>query len=243
MIQKPVAGPKERLIDHLINVSNMALKLAKSLNISDAYIIKSLKIAALLHDIGKAFKIYQDNPSLAEEGKFPGHEILSTVISEPIMNSIDLSPEERSIVTYSIISHHQAMSSIYDRMKTLLKFFSCSHEESHLKNILLTMSGHLNMTQKEALDVYEQVTEPLLRISEIHIKRVNTRIKSFMNLIEKPLQIIDYSDETTLLKARICCGILMIADTYTAIKARGGKPTSTYRQMTLRLIDQHLKLH
>jgi len=234
MIFKALAGPNEYLIDHLVEVREKSLEAISKVGLLDSYIIRPLQIAALLHDIGKSLKFYQNNPSLASKGAFPGHELLSAIISSVILQELKgLSTEEKSIILYAVISHHQAMHDIYHRLLGLSNIFSCFEDEGYLRDTFLAISQYLSLPSNKALTLYRKSLKLLLTISNIPKKRSLRRISAFMKQLEFPLNIINNADNITLLKARLCCALLMLADTYVAMKNRQGEPNSSYRQMIL----------
>jgi len=238
MIQKPVAGPNEGLVKHLVGVLKVSLDLAERMRISDPLIIRSLHLASLLHDIGKSLKMYQDEPYFVDKGVFPGHEILSALIFLNISDELgSLSDEEKCIILYSIIMHHQAMSSMYDRLLYLSGRFVCTKEEEYLKNTLLEIGKYIHVSPNRILTLYHKSVIPLTRISAISMKRKQARIREFMKCFKPAFQLMERSSKDTILKARLCCAILMIADTYVAMKNRGEEPSSSYRKMVFSLLE------
>lgn len=242
-MNKAYAGPNETLLEHLIEVNKLSMKLLKKLRIRDNLLEQSLNIASLLHDIGKALRMYQDNVNSVKEGKFPGHEILSAIISLEIMNYINgLENNVKGIVVYSILSHHQAMRQLKERIANLARILTLSENEVYLKETLINIGKALSIPPVRINVVYNVILNKLANVSRIKRQKIRQRIKEFVRLLHPGFQLIDrHLSESEFLKARWCCGILMIVDTYVAMNKRGGGAESSYRRMVFDFINRFCK--
>lgn len=97
---------------HLESVSNMAEQLATYLQLNDR-IIKLCKIAAYLHDIGKAcpyFQKFYNNPNKKVKSKLRYHNEIGCIFllqhKESIKTHYNLTNDEFDIIANSVYWHH-----------------------------------------------------------------------------------------------------------------------------------------
>jgi len=209
---------EENLRNHLSNVGKCCEFLARELNISLNPQLGLL--AGILHDVGKGIKLYQEFYNVI--GSFVGHEYFSALFAKYVIDSIGLKDYEKFIVLYSILMHHQASGSFYDRL-------------DHLMDKLKDMENNVEMLYfEEAIrDILNELLSSICSSKEIeeslakYSKTVTNMLRE-LYFIKSP---IIYVFGTSLFNipiytrhlARNLCGIVMVCDKYVALKARKGK--------------------
>jgi len=205
----PYAYPGQNLIQHLQNTSKRAETFAgrQYLRIvSDRIFVASnrkveigpervgavIRIASLLHDIGKADNSYQAQLEFTKsprKSSFFLHEVPSAVIGDRVSNKLQLGWTESFLLSFSILNHHNAMRSLeeirsrlgdrrrgwsFDRwnrsLRPLLDSISISDPSEVLKEIRLSeIESYLNRMEGIASDrnktwtkLYSFILNPLI---------------------------------------------------------------------------------
>ncbi|MDI9609361.1 MAG: CRISPR-associated endonuclease Cas3'' [Candidatus Verstraetearchaeota archaeon] len=83
----------------------------KEITLSPGEFIELVKIAAMLHDAGKAADKYQEqfNGANPEKPSFHLHEIPSAIIAKSLMEGSGYSPDSVLLVSLAVLFHHTAM--------------------------------------------------------------------------------------------------------------------------------------
>ncbi len=142
---KPCAFISQSLIDHLegcikivdtffeknptyANLVARRLRIASEgqINLKEDRIKTLIKLAVLLHDVGKAYKYFQrnfdDKCKCKRKVGFQHHEILSAVACYKYgsHNENSLSIKEKLLLTLSVLNHHHAFKDAISRIVTSL---------------------------------------------------------------------------------------------------------------------------
>lgn len=104
-------------IDELYISRGYHYHMARRLNIDEETSKRILKATYTLHDLGKAYRPFQDMILIGRGA--PGHEVVSAYIALKCLNGISL--DFRRAIAFSILLHHHAMRTI---LKAILKIKS-----------------------------------------------------------------------------------------------------------------------
>ena len=220
MLKRLCASEKceESLYDHLLNVGECCEFLVRELNIDLNSQLGLL--AGILHDVGKGIKLYQEFYNVI--GSFVGHEYFSALFAKYVVDSIGLKDHEKFIVLYSILMHHQASGSFYDRLdhlmdklKNMKNNVEVLYFEETIRDVLSKLLSSICSSREieESLAKYSKTVTNILR--ELYVIKSPIIYVFNINLFDIPI----YARHL----ARSLCGIVMVCDKYVASKARGGK--------------------
>jgi len=168
---------------HLESVSNMAEQLATYLQLNDR-IIKLCKIAAYLHDIGKAcpyFQKFYTNPNKKVKSKLRYHNEIGCIFllqhKESIKTHYDLTNDDFDIISNSVYWHHPQAIDI----KNNFILNSVDDNNDNIYDVLSIKSflSELNITDLNTED-------PELNIPHFF---VNTSVKNSLILIVRSIVI------------------------------------------------------
>ena len=226
-----VAAFDEPLEDHLAEVGRCSEALARRLRLG---LDREAWLAGVLHDLGKALSPYQ--PLLREKGMAPGHEVYSALVisllPDGVFEGYVLGPAElRAVVTYVALMHHQAIAELPERISTALNFvrdklggWVRDADSEYLASLLESLLG-----SERVRGAVEQAVEVIvMSVSKGDPRAINENVSSAVRLL---------SDSKLLYKARLLTGVVMMSDTYVAMRRRRGKPLGVYRTEIVRLFE------
>lgn len=226
-----VAAFDEPLEDHLAEVGRCSEALARRLRLGLGH---EAWLAGVLHDLGKALSPYQ--PLLRGKGKAPGHEVYSALVvsllPDGAFEGYVLGPAElRAVATYVALMHHQAIADLPERISTALNFirdklsgWERDADAEYLASLLESLLG-----SKEVRGTAEQAVEVIaMSVNRGDPRVINENISKAI----RPLL-----DSRLLYKARMLTGVVMMSDTYVAMRRRHGRPSGVYRTEIVRLFE------
>jgi len=223
---KLMAGPGEGLLEHLKDVGEKCREISEKLRINSP---RLAYFAGILHDTGKSLSFYQ-----LRAGKgpayFPAHEIFSALIACHVLPELGLYKSDLGEVVYAVLMHHQAISTVRERLSKL-----------HLKRRDWSKSWNLEKSEKAlALCTKDLLLGKSSSLARKVVDDIDQWIKGGVKEgktvslpISQALRTLTSTEH--VYKARILTGVVMVADTLVAMKARGGGATSIYRKEVLRL--------
>lgn len=194
-----LAWQGEELRAHLLGVAEVAGLLAERLKLG---LEREARIAGLLHDLGKADAGAQERIAVAKGA--PGHEILSAVVGRELLQSLGLPHESQYAVTVAILRHHYAMRDLGEALKELASWFK--GDVADAEELASTLAEGF-----KAVGLNTTLTIAWPRSPE----ELEHRLRSMQSAFEKL-----YSRAAPSLQARLLAGLLTVADTYVASKAR-----------------------
>ncbi|MEM2169493.1 MAG: HD domain-containing protein [Candidatus Bathyarchaeia archaeon] len=174
------------LIPHLLLTSAIAWSVAINKGIENRRTVALLRLAAILHDIGKPFK-YRDHVRASLE---VAERLLSGLLSDEDVKAISGFIEEHhhpKTELGNIIRYADTLASAIDRLKRLL---NCTY----FKSIKDKLEGAARMLNYDGLDkafddwnfwrrIYEEYDRDLLRnLSEEFVKNIRKITKSFTTI-------------------------------------------------------------
>ncbi len=197
-------------------------------------------LAGLLHDVGKAICIYQQClPGSSDGCSYVGHEVFSAVVAAKLLERANwLEMDERRMIVYAVLAHHQYMGPPWERLSALrykLKSQRLSPEntirlEVGLGELLRAALTRLRekLQGYHALRVVGQLEATAYGVRGIELDYGLQRlVASPSHSWELARQLGDLAPKdmdkpSSWIKARILAGIVMVVDKYVAAKARSG---------------------
>ncbi len=235
-------------------------------------------LAGLLHDLGKILRLYQGQgehkclPSKAnpQQCSYTGHEVFSAIlVAQLLKNTKTLSQEDKRIIVYAVLAHHQYMGTPIERLEKLLRKLEELRlldkkrmEPVSLLEPAIDVSQLLRNTiqQLRREKLLEESVEAVRAVEEVeeeakHLSNpapiLGTLIETIEpeNTLRKLLGELSPTSMDTReerVKARILAGILIASDNYTAaINRRGTVPRhfKTYIEYAKLLSTSNQQLH
>ncbi len=228
-----LASREEELRSHLKNVAFECERLARRL--WPGRFNREPYLAGLLHDIGKGLSFFQ--PMLKERGVAPCHEVFSFIIANPLLEKLTRSKEEKAVVVYAIVMHHQGMSSFRERAvegvlnlrKQLKRVGWRSSSECELLSLLLEVfEGELDRLEVEGC--FEGIVELVYGL----LRNPTVGGRGLMRQVGEVERLL-FDRVGLLCRARVLSGLVMVADTFVASRSRGGGVPTLYRGELCRL--------
>jgi len=249
---------EERLLDHSVNVGITVhedflkrgfdkyiarimfnvLKVDENLDLIIKATHDSILISSAFHDLGKAWKHYQENLKKSSEGNkyisFKGHEGISALLVYPFMEKFilrvlgdDSSSSDtllRATVRAVMMHHHTMIGRKAEAKDSIVKFIKDlkgkSLEDALVSwpeivyEIMSKLQGLLNLKN----DVEESLNEAYGMSSELTRNILKIRQRLDMTLLRRASNVISEGISNMILYA------LITADNMVAIRARGGSP-------------------
>jgi len=226
----------ERLAKHLEKSAYCAYTMArvKSVELGRAAIL-----AGLLHDVGKALKLYQQCMLVSQRGEclYTAHEVASALIAKKILRDLHtIDSVYRGCILWATLYHHQAMGSPLERLDRLVKSVkSVSTEMFSIDNrlgdeITNAIENLYQRVDPEIRDVVEylkhvvkdldwhalgiEVAKVLSNLSVMSVERV---WEDILERVFRHIEVVELRDE---LLCRVLTGIIILSDIYTASRTR-----------------------
>ena len=198
---------------------------------------RAVRLAYLLHDIGKALSWYQENPR-----HFSYHEILSSKIVIDLIRSIgiDLPDDTIYLIVASVLLHHQAIRDIRTYLEERPEIWE-------ILNKFLSHEPKLRSEDQKDIDIFSfRVAQLVPKVSEKDVKNlVCTGIENLsLNKVRGLVRIITkkFDKSCFLLLPLILVPLQMADSTAASILRPYASPLSRLAKETFRLIDTRCKL-
>ena len=229
----------ERLAKHLEEGAYYAYTMAR---VKSVELGKAALLAGLLHDVGKALKLYQQCMLVGQGGEclYTAHEVASALIAEKILRDLHVIDHvHKGYVLWAVLYHHQAMGSPLKRLDRLVKSVKSVDTE------MFSVDNRLGNEIANAIESLCQRVDPGVRDVVEDLKRAVKDLdwytlgvevaKVFSNLdkmvvehvwrdvvkqVSRHVRMVELRDE---LLCRVLTGIVILSDIYTASRSRADR--------------------
>jgi len=166
-----------------------------------------LRLGVVVHDLGKAYRHYQENVE-KYGGGFEGHEILSAVSCYKILGTLEVREQLKVLLLVAVLNHHQALresipelliaetSFLIKKVKNVARSGLCDsirNLEPILRDLGLTVEGTFANNYQEFESIFNRI-RGLLRLFLRNNFDENKRWLKLHSLLTFPIVLADNLD-------------------------------------------------
>jgi len=206
-------------------VAKVSESLARKITQENTKFAELAYLAGSLHDIGKALTIYQ-----ARKIGYLSHEVLSGITATEVCRSLEYSEKDSYVVVHAILFHMQGYGLIHERFNRFKKYFfarrvKLSYDPRAATILTKILGKKWSLNESEVSGILNRSVselDKLLKLGYNVVHYILSRVREEFSLTDF------YEDISTLHRARILTGILMVSDKWVSVVNRGGKKASLY---------------
>lgn len=229
-----LANEKEKLETHLKMVAETSESLARKITRGDTKFAELAYLAGSLHDIGKALTIYQ-----ARKIGYLAHEVVSGITATEVCRSLEYSEKDSYVVVHAVLYHMQGYGLIHERFSQFKKYFftrkvKLSYDPRAATALMKILSEKWSLDEDEVSNILNRSVselDKLLKLGRNIVHCILSRVRGELSLTDL------YEDISTLHKARILTGIVMVSDKWVSVVNRKGRGTSLYFKCVRQLFE------